>query len=422
MRGGNSLRFAILPEGEDPDSFLRRHGSDALTGLLSKAHTLSQMIWRLETQGRRFDTPEARAGWDLSCLKVVMSAAEPVRPETVDAFLRAFKPSKLDPRAFCPAYGLAEHTVGVSVRGRASARLDPASHRYRIGIVQSPTPATDRVPVGAAVRHALLEPARLTIEQLDMTEQNVDTIALMCTGNGIDKVAGLWFWRSILRGSTTPVFPGAQKPAISLNDCSTRIEQNIIGVSQMSEAVTPSMAPAHGGGISISDKGQNTKTGYNIENNLIAGNISTAVDLLSSLSPKVLIRFNTIAYNGRQPSARVGGIQCRPLLMSKSVVNNNIFFGNLTVAASQISYADGCAFVDTVVGSADSCAEQGLRKNNPEFDANFALSDSAANRTCCIDQVTQPVGEIYPLLDLKYLTRPSGKSYDIGAFELQQIK
>ena len=282
-----------------------------------------------------------------------------------------------------------------------------------------PTMATMK---GRGLLFDVRDTGRLTIEQLDMTEQNVDTTALICTGNGIDKVAGLWLWRSIVRGSTTPAFLGASKPAISLNDCSTRIEQNIIGVTQLSEATMPSMAPAHGGGISISDKGQNTKTGYNIENNLIAGNISTAIDLLSSLSPRVLIRFNTVAYNGRQSSGRVGGISCRPLVMSKAVVSNNIFFGNLTVAASQISYADGCAFADTVVGSADSCAEQGLRKNNPEFDANFALSDSTANRTCCIDQVTPAVGESYPLLDLRYLTRPSGKSYDIGAFELQQTK
>ena len=61
MRGGQTLRFVVLPDGDDPDSYLRRHGPDALAGLLSKAHTLSQMMWRLETQGRRFDTPEARA-------------------------------------------------------------------------------------------------------------------------------------------------------------------------------------------------------------------------------------------------------------------------------------------------------------------------------------------------------------------------
>ena len=50
MRGERSLRFAVLPDGEDPDSYLRRHGAAAIGGLLSRAHTLSQMIWRLEAQ------------------------------------------------------------------------------------------------------------------------------------------------------------------------------------------------------------------------------------------------------------------------------------------------------------------------------------------------------------------------------------
>ena len=53
---GSRCAFAILPDGEDPDSFLRRHGAEALRSVLSKAHTLSQMIWRLETRGKRFET------------------------------------------------------------------------------------------------------------------------------------------------------------------------------------------------------------------------------------------------------------------------------------------------------------------------------------------------------------------------------
>jgi acyl-CoA synthetase (AMP-forming)/AMP-acid ligase II/thioesterase domain-containing protein/phytoene dehydrogenase-like protein/acyl carrier protein len=72
----------------------------------------------------RRTTPAQRAAWDLSALRVVMSAAEPVRPDTVDAFLKAFRASGLDPRAFCPAYGLAEHTVGVTVRGQRLAHVD----------------------------------------------------------------------------------------------------------------------------------------------------------------------------------------------------------------------------------------------------------------------------------------------------------
>jgi acyl-CoA synthetase (AMP-forming)/AMP-acid ligase II len=74
----------------------------------------------------RKTTPEQRRGWDLSCLRVVMSAAEPIRPATVDAFHAAFAVTGLRPEAFYPAYGLAEHTVSVTMGGRARLRLDPA--------------------------------------------------------------------------------------------------------------------------------------------------------------------------------------------------------------------------------------------------------------------------------------------------------
>ena len=87
MRGGQTLRFAILPDGEDPDSYLRRHGAEALTALLSKAHTLSQMIWRLETQGRRFDTPEARAALSRRLRMLARLAGDPdLRTSLQDQF------------------------------------------------------------------------------------------------------------------------------------------------------------------------------------------------------------------------------------------------------------------------------------------------------------------------------------------------
>lgn len=263
---------------------------------------------------------------------------------------------------------------------------------------------------------------RLTIEQLDMTEQNVDATALSCSGNGADKVPGLSLQRSILRGSTTPAFPNAGTAAIRLNECSARIEQSIIGVSRLSEAMSPSMVPAHGVGIRISDGTQSTKTSYYIENNLIAGNISTAIDLAGAIQPtqKFLIRFNTIAYNGRQPSPRVGGLRCTPMATPKPQVSSNILFGNFTINASQIQLGEGCSFASNVVGSADSCAEPGLRKNNPEFDESFVLKDNPANRACCIDQAMPAMGETFPQLDLLFQTRPSGVSYDIGAFELKQ--
>lgn len=59
-----------------------------------------------------------RANWALSTLRVVMSAAEPVRWRTQDDFSAAFRVAGLDSTALCPSYGLAEHTVGVTVGGR----------------------------------------------------------------------------------------------------------------------------------------------------------------------------------------------------------------------------------------------------------------------------------------------------------------
>ncbi len=87
MRAGQTLRFALLPDGEDPDSYLRRHGAHALAAVLSKAHTLSQMIWRLETQGRRFETPEERAALSRRLRALAQLAGDPdLRSSLLDQF------------------------------------------------------------------------------------------------------------------------------------------------------------------------------------------------------------------------------------------------------------------------------------------------------------------------------------------------
>jgi len=62
LRPGYSLRFAFLPEGEDPDSLLRSGGAEALRTLLAAARPLSDVLWSMETEGHRFETPERRAG------------------------------------------------------------------------------------------------------------------------------------------------------------------------------------------------------------------------------------------------------------------------------------------------------------------------------------------------------------------------
>jgi DNA primase len=62
LKAGYSLRFAFLPSGEDPDSFIAANGAGAMTLLLDQAVPLSQLLWRIETEGKDISTPERRAG------------------------------------------------------------------------------------------------------------------------------------------------------------------------------------------------------------------------------------------------------------------------------------------------------------------------------------------------------------------------
>ena len=88
LKPGFSLRFAVLPEGEDPDSLIEGAGRDALARVLAAAMPLSDALWRLETGGRRIETPEERAALDDRLRKHALRIAD----ATVRShFLSAFK-------------------------------------------------------------------------------------------------------------------------------------------------------------------------------------------------------------------------------------------------------------------------------------------------------------------------------------------
>jgi DNA primase len=61
LRPGKSLRFALLPQGQDPDDLLRSGGREAVAEVIAAARPLAAMLWARETEGHAFDTPERRA-------------------------------------------------------------------------------------------------------------------------------------------------------------------------------------------------------------------------------------------------------------------------------------------------------------------------------------------------------------------------
>jgi DNA primase len=62
LKPGYGLRFATLPDGQDPDDLIKSGGPEAMRAVLDAAEPLSEVLWRIETGGRMPSQPEARAG------------------------------------------------------------------------------------------------------------------------------------------------------------------------------------------------------------------------------------------------------------------------------------------------------------------------------------------------------------------------
>ena len=67
LEAGKSLRFAVMPEGQDPDDLLRAEGAAAVQGRIDDALSLVRLLWQRETEGRRFDSPERKAALERAC-------------------------------------------------------------------------------------------------------------------------------------------------------------------------------------------------------------------------------------------------------------------------------------------------------------------------------------------------------------------
>jgi acyl-CoA synthetase (AMP-forming)/AMP-acid ligase II len=118
----------------------------------------------------RWITEEQRQTLDLSSLRHMVMGAEPVRPTTIEAFVKAYERCGLDPAAISPGYGMAEHTLCVTVK---SGRQEPvlrevsaARLREGVAVPAHDEPATVIVGCGTDVapdiETVIVDPERLT--------------------------------------------------------------------------------------------------------------------------------------------------------------------------------------------------------------------------------------------------------------------
>ena len=77
LEAGRSLRFAMMPEGQDPDDLLKSAGKGAVQGLIDAAVPMVQLLWQRETEGRVFDSPERKAALDKALREKIMQIKDP---------------------------------------------------------------------------------------------------------------------------------------------------------------------------------------------------------------------------------------------------------------------------------------------------------------------------------------------------------
>ena len=112
LKGGTTYGFA-------PMDFIQRPilWFNAITTYRATAAAAPNFAYDYCLRAGRL-SKESLEACDLSSLRVLMCAAEPVKPDTYTRFLEAFQPNGLKSDSFYVAYGLAENTLAVSLGGR----------------------------------------------------------------------------------------------------------------------------------------------------------------------------------------------------------------------------------------------------------------------------------------------------------------
>jgi DNA primase len=97
LKPGKSLKFAALPDGQDPDDLARSGGRDAIEDVIGAARPLAEVLWTRESEAGPFDTPERRAALEARVAQVAATIGD----ETVRRYYKQDLAARLR-RMFAP--------------------------------------------------------------------------------------------------------------------------------------------------------------------------------------------------------------------------------------------------------------------------------------------------------------------------------
>ncbi|MBV9460695.1 MAG: DNA primase, partial [Bradyrhizobium sp.] len=129
LKPDKSLRFATLPEGQDPDDLARSGGRGAIEEVISAARPLADVLWSREIEGGSFATPERRAGLEAR----IGELANTIRDEVVRRYYRADLAQRLQ-NTFAPESARGFSGRGFNTESRRYPQRGPAAaNRFSTG-------------------------------------------------------------------------------------------------------------------------------------------------------------------------------------------------------------------------------------------------------------------------------------------------
>ncbi|HWP24927.1 MAG TPA: DNA primase [Xanthobacteraceae bacterium] len=151
LKPGKSLRFALLPEGHDPDDLVRRGVRPAMAEILDAALPLAEMLWARETESGAFQTPERRAALEARIAAIIATIAD----DSVRKYYRRDMEARLQ-RLLTP--GLPGETAARDRRfDRPALR---GAEKFRTPLRPSLAPLSPRLPRSPIVRGRSAIPPR----------------------------------------------------------------------------------------------------------------------------------------------------------------------------------------------------------------------------------------------------------------------
>ena len=148
LKPGKTVRFAFMPDGEDPDSLLRSLGVQGFKNVLQASLSLFDFLWATHTAGREFDTPESRAGLSKTLQKQVSSIADPEIQKFYNGLIR----SKISESFFKPYNQNNRNASNTGVQNYGGYKPKPNAMRLR-PLVQKKNVISQKILLAAVLNN-----------------------------------------------------------------------------------------------------------------------------------------------------------------------------------------------------------------------------------------------------------------------------